>query len=147
MNKSKLSKELNELKLMNNIEELKYMREMIIQSFSSSWMYSCKIYISLIYSWKRSRILLKIIWYFEMINYYFSLKKISYFEFINYWFSSRETFLSIREYFLRIMIYFDYYRSWFLEFSKCKKMNELKEWVLGIKFKRLESRITMMIEK
>ena len=61
LNKSKLSKELNELKSMNNIEKLEYMREMMIQSFSSSWIYSYKIYILSIYSWKRLRILSRII--------------------------------------------------------------------------------------
>ena len=80
------------------------------------------------------------------MNYYFSLREISYFEFINYWFSSRETFLSTQEYFLRIMIYFDYYQSRFLEFSKYKKINELKKWILRIKSKRLKSRIIIMIK-
>ena len=61
LNKSKLLKELNELKSMNNIEELRYIKRMIIQSFSSSWIYSYKIYISIIYSWKKSKISLKII--------------------------------------------------------------------------------------
>ena len=36
LNKSELSKESNELKSMNNVEELKCIREMMIQSFSSS---------------------------------------------------------------------------------------------------------------
>ena len=61
LNKSKLLKELNKLKSMNNIEKLEYIREIIIQSFSSSWIYSYKIYISSIYLWKKLKILLKII--------------------------------------------------------------------------------------
>ena len=61
LNKLKLLKELNELKSMNNIEKLKYIKEIIIQSFSNSWIYLYKIYILLIYSWKRLKILLKII--------------------------------------------------------------------------------------
>ena len=107
LNKSKLSKELNELKSMNNVKELEYIREIMIQSFSNSWIYSCKIYISSIYSWRRSRISLRIIWYFEVMNCCFSLREISYSKFINYWFFSRENFSSTQEYFLRIMIYFD----------------------------------------
>ena len=146
LNRSKLSKELNKLKSMNNIEELEHMKRMMIQSFSSSWIYSCKTYISLVCSWRRSRMLSRVIWYFEMMNHYFSLRETSCSEFVDYWFSSRESFLSIREHFLRVMIYFNYYWSRFLEFSKCKKMNELKEWVLGIKSKRLKSRIIMIIE-
>ena len=146
LNKSELSKESNELKSMNNVEELKCIREMMIQSFSSSWMYSCKTRISSICSRRRSRMSSRIIWYFEVMNHYFSSRGISCSEFIDYWFSSRESFLSTRERFLRVMICFDYYRSRFLELSKCKKMNELKEWVLGIKSKRLGSRITTMIE-
>ena len=81
-----------------------------------------------------------------MMNYCFSLREISYFKFINYWFSLRENFLLTWEYFLKIIICFDYYQFWFLEFLKYKKINELKKWVSEIKFKRLKLRIIIIIE-